>query len=557
MKKPKWPHALFLSVVGAFKGLSGVLGVDYPKLRALLEVKLVMDTRRTYHNVQVKTDEKTGEMKDSFSKLMTMHFAAGLFLGIFVIEVKSLFMCMLVIQSYVLMMGVMSLMSNLNAQVMDTSDNIILLSRPLDGRTVFMSRVLHIIYYLFSVLMALSITALAVGTWKYGVLFAVAFFITIVFSTLLSVFLVYSFYLSVLKLVGGEKFQDLMTLIQIVLPLAIFALFFLGGDDMQFTDLMVSRGTWVYFVPSAWFAGTVEALVHNMYRPPFTWYMILTVLVPLASMVLAVKVLAPSFNRKLLRMELETEQKEKTGRRYYWSDIFARLFNRGRAQRAIFEMTWKLAGRDRKYKLNTYSLLGTNIFFYYLLVITVNKNFWLGLEALSGTQRFIGFLYLGCLLWMVGLSQLAYSDDYKASWVYRLFPQALPGEMLMGAFKAVLVKLSFPFVFAVVFVLGVWGIAVLDDVVLAFFNILLFCIHLAFIYVRSFPFSLKHSMVSISGKILTSLGALFLYIGVAVGHYFILPYWHAVPAALLPLAALTYYQFRRYRATPWTALVEQ
>ncbi len=544
---------MVLGFLDLFRWVFPLLRVDYVKLRNILWVKLTTDSRRVYLDIQTKTDSKTGYKKNTFTKLLWFHMFAGTFLGVIVFQVKALFAAMIIVHGFILMMAIMSLLTHFTTILFDTTENSVLLCRPVDGRTVFLSRVLHTFFYLFSIIGALGLTVWVVGTVKYGVMYFIGFFFSLFLSTFLSIFLIYLFYLGALVIVGGEKFRDVLTFFEVFFPVVLMVIFFSYGKDFVLEKIVISMMGWTYFAPPAWFAGLIEALVTNRFHSPYGWYILLSFGVPLVCMVLSVLFLAPTFNRRLSRMEIEVRKKASPPSGVSVISFFSRVFGRGGVERTVFEMVWKLSGRDKKYMLNTYPLLGTLFMFFFIIGIVPYKTLSAALIALPGTQRHLALLYVSILMLITAISQLPYSDLYKAAWIYRAFPVSAAGEIFSGGVKAVIVKFSFPTYITAGVVVVLWGPGVIADIVFAYLNILLLCIHLAFISVRCLPFSLKPSVVSMSGKIIRTLSALVLYIGLSYGHYRLTEYPYAVIAGIIPMALLVFYFFRRYKGIPWPA----
>lgn len=545
-----------LSSLFLFKWVFPLLKVDYAKLRSILLVKLTTDSRRTYLNIHVKPDKKSGKPKNTFSKLLYLHLISGLFLGFLVEYINSFFLAMAVTHFFILTMAVMSLTTHFAVVLLDTTDNIILLHRPVDSRTIFFSRIVHIFFYLFALTAALAFSPWVVGTIKFGAVFCVSFFFTLILSTFLGISLVYMLYLGIMQITKGDKFREAITFIQIVLPLVLLWFFFLkGGGEVELEKWSVSLGTWTYFVPPAWFAGMIVSLISGEFSAPYNWYIVLSIVVPVVCLLTAVIFLAPTFNRKLARMGIASSRKTRPPSRVSLSALMSRIFTRSGKERAVFEMIWKLSSRDSKFNLNSFSLLGSYIgIIFFILIIGPHKDIWVSFNFLPYTRKYIPLLYFSCIILVNAVSQLPFSDKYRAAWLYYALPVTRPGLILSGALKTLVAKFGFLSLIIAVFSLVVWGAAVIDDVLLAFVNIGLFSLLLSFIFLRCLPFSKKHAITNLSGKIIRSLLTLILYIGLAYLHYRLTRYNFAVTAAIIPPALLLLYLSRKYKNTTWENL---
>jgi hypothetical protein len=104
------------------------------------------------------------------------------------------------------------------------------------------------------------------------------------------------------------------------------------------------------------------------------------------------------------------------------------------------------------------------------------------------------------------LSNIIYSEQFKAGWIWYAAPVRKPGHILSGAFKAACMKFLIP----LVGVMGgicffIWGITVADDLLLAFVNMTLYGILVAFVSFRKLPFSQSMSAAQRSGRFLQSM----------------------------------------------------
>jgi len=139
---------------------------------------------------------------------------------------------------------------------------------------------------------------------------------------------------------------------------------------------------------------------------------------------------------------------------------------------------------------------------------------------LPHTQKYLIFLYLGCILIPIVLLQQRFSDQFDASWIFHTLPFDKPGRIMKGALKAVLVKYGgTTFVVLALPVLLIWGPHTLDDIVLSFLNMILTSLIIAVTMVQDLPFSKKYVVArdaqrGIAGLLLSVLPA-----GAGAVHY--------------------------------------
>jgi ABC-2 type transport system permease protein len=126
---------------------------------------------------------------------------------------------------------------------------------------------------------------------------------------------------------------------------------------------------------------------------------------------------------------------------------------------------------------------------------------------------------------MQALNYMNMSEQYKASWVYYAMPLDRPGVVMGGAFKAIWAKYFLPFFIVIsAFVLSVWGIGAISDILLALSNVTLFAL-LWQLAMRHLPFSQMEQVSNAGGRTLRTLFAFGVAGLMGVGHYFTLHIW--------------------------------
>src|SRR5690606_30234049 len=140
-----------------------------------------------------------------------------------------------------------------------------------------------------------------------------------------------------------------------------------------------------------------------------------------------------------------------------------------------FIMTWIQTARNRTFKMRVYPMLAyVPVYFFYILM-TSKRSFSDVFEKLPEGYTHIMLLYMTFFVVLQALNYVTMSDQYKAAWVYYSSPVSSPGEIILGAYKAIWIKYFMPFmVFVGVFVVAIWGPMAIFDVLLATVNITLF-----------------------------------------------------------------------------------
>jgi hypothetical protein len=157
---------------------------------------------------------------------------------------------------------------------------------------------------------------------------------------------------------------------------------------------------------------------------------------------------------------------------------------------------------------------------------------------------------------MNSLNFIARSEQYKAAWVFTSAPLRLPGTVMGGAFKAMMVKYFLPFFICIsTFVVITWGWPSLLDIILAFVNITLFSVLSMRISNRFLPFSQPEQMNDTNGRAVIRVMASFIVMGLlGVGHYLASFYLWLKIVFLVLSVILLWLLWDSYSKTTWNNL---
>ena len=513
---------LILKVLDSFRWLFRMLGVDYSRFRLILWAKLTMDNRQE-KSVAQRRGKK--EMNNAMAWVVFMYVFIGLFMGLMLLGIKSLFVAMVLIFAMVMMMTAVALISDFTSVLLDTTDNAILLPRPVDARTLAVARLTHIALYLLLISLSLSLATLVIGTGKYGPMFALAVLVALVFTVLFVVFLANVFYLLIFKLSRGDHYRDIILYFQIFMAAFAMGSYQLLPRMIQmdaFMNFQIPIRWWTFLVPPAWMASLTDLIVNADLSTEKAALAALGVVLPLICMLVVVRYLAPGFNRAISRLGLARasgqgggEKAQKQGPRLMlW---MSRLWARNPQERSVFQLCWRITSQDRKFKLKTYPTFGYMLIIGLILVVfSGDSSTFETIRNIPLTQKYVVFLYLGCLLIPIVLLQVRFSDQYEAVWIFRTLPFGHPGLIQRGSLKAMVAKYGLTvYLILSVLVLSIWGPSTIDDIVLGFLNMVLASIVLGFPVRGDLPFSKKYGITKDAQRGIT--GFLLVMVPAAAG----------------------------------------
>ncbi len=389
--------------------------------------------------------------------------------------------------SYTLIMLIagLTLLNYFTTVLLDTSENRILFHLPISGRTLLAARLLCIAKYAGLLVFAVSLPTAVGLAFRFGAVALLFFAISLALTLILIVAVSLAVCLFALRFVKPTLIRQGIFFLQ--LALIMFGIY--GASDVinARAPLMerlpdVSGATWWYFYPPGWMAGLLDFFLVENTR--FNGILAATaVLVPLAGLVGCIRMFAGARFTVLLS-RLESVPRGSTSRREGSASWFAGLLaqfsvlmNRHGQERAVFDLTSKLAKRNLAMNLLAYTCiapmvlnLGTYVREHYDhrihdLPITVSLAFYAG-------------FYIPLMLAYMAPKWMQDSPEWRGTWCYQVLPFSGPGVIVSGTMKAYVRRYLVP-IYLVSFglVAAVWGLAQALDVLFAAAATTLLCIH--------------------------------------------------------------------------------
>lgn len=537
-----------------------LLGVNYGQMRAILAVKLQLDNRRPAVFNQGK---KAGESTNTYWISLAIYAVFGLVFSMYLATAPptALVLPAALFFGYILVICLMSLISDFSSVILDSSDNQILLFRPVDGRTVLMARVVHVASYLFTIALAVGVFGILTVGYRFGSGAGLLTLMLCLLMAVLAVFLTTLTYLLLMQVVSNERLREGINYMQIGM-----AIFFYGGyqllprlmgtERLRGSQVLVWQN-WHYLVPPLWSAGSLDMVVNGLFDTRHWLLLTLALTTPFLGIYLMLTVLAPVFTRKLAGMDQAETADSALPRRptrpgtlpvATLSNRLSNWFTSNALERAGFRFVWHLTGRDRKFKLRTYPGLGFGLA--YAVVMSLNQKSSLGQS--DGFYLFI--LYFGGIYLLTAAMQLAVSDDYKAAWIFESAPVERPGWLLSGGLKALIVKLMLPY-YALLsaYVLYLKGPLVIPTILLALVNILAMVLIALLMGKRQLPFTVAQDTMrqNATARMFASMAIGGL---IGFGHWGLTFLPNAEWLALAVMFLAVFQLVRAYQRTQWSQI---
>lgn len=172
-----------LNLLDKFKWIFEKMDVNYTIMRKILQVKLTMDGRRE----SVLTQNNKNTDGNIFFKSLWIYALLGLILIALLFSDSSYFIQMSTISTLIMFMTMLSLISDFSYILLDVRDRNMILTKPVNEKTLSMAKALHISFYIISISLALIGPSLIASLFIKGVLFFIIYFIEVILINLFSI----------------------------------------------------------------------------------------------------------------------------------------------------------------------------------------------------------------------------------------------------------------------------------------------------------------------------------------------------------------------------------
>lgn len=528
--------------------------VDFNRLKIITETKILMDRRRQHLNLRPK--QQTEKRNPLFSKFL-IYGLMGLFYGGIVFAISHIDTAMILLHSYLLFMMTMTMITDFSSVLLDTTDNMIILPKPVNSHTLFVARLIHTLVYILQFTLVFTIFPIIITFIKYGILTGMACTITLLLTSLFAVFLTYLLYITILRFGNEQKIKDIVSYFQIVMAFAFSAGFQLISRFIKFENLdTVFHLQWHSFLlPPVWMAMAVESIYAGAFDKIHVIMILLALAVPTFTFWLMIKYLAPSFSLKLEALANDSTGQTKNfvfRQSKSLSEKLSAIFCKTKTEAASFETVWKITARDKGFKIQFYPGIGYIFVIIFISVFRKGEDIMAFWKELPTTKMYLSLIYIPLFSVFNSREIITASEKFEASWIYLSAPVARPGQIISGALKSLFIKFFTP-VYLALFSLAlfVWGINIIDDFAFGFFSCLFMFLIAENLGQHYLPFSVQPNIKVKSGNFVRAILLLTIIAALIAFHFFITKINWLI-YALIPVAfGGCYFLTRRIQKLPW------
>lgn len=418
--------AFVLRIVDRLRFLSRLFGVDYPRLRALLEVQLKLDVRRVSNPTQ--QGFQRNPMLISFTFIFIGVFAAaGLFVGnpIFAMGLSL---------GFVSMMTFMMLISDHVANLFDASDAAIAGPLPVDDRTLFASRMAHIAVFLCRTAGLFGVASLVAGCFVFNpLIFIPVYILSLLLICILCLVAAFGALLWIVRILGQRRARNVIVLAQVAVSIGFFGGMqivprLLEKDEVQ--QLFAEPGFLVALIPSFHYGGLLAVATGQITALSLT-LSALALLVPLVLAVVVVRFSTGGFIAQIAALATAHDSAKIKKRRWHWYDRFLN----DPMRRAGFEFYHTLTRRESHYKLRAYPSLAMSFVMGVMFCFSFGDG---SIVGMCGTLYMLGASVPALLV------PARYSPTPASRWILLAGPKFHAGRFNSGCVQAHFMTVHIP-----------------------------------------------------------------------------------------------------------------
>ncbi|MED3656369.1 hypothetical protein P4489_19025 [Heyndrickxia sporothermodurans] len=478
-----------LKVLDRFKNVFEKMGVDYPIMRKILQVKLTMDQRRVptifSQSANRKKPKNTKEV-NGFIKSLWIYVLVGLFTIPFIALGNHYMFQMSIFFGITMFMVMSSMISDFSSVLLDVRDKNILQTKPISRKTISVAKFVHISIYLFFLTASIATIPMFVGLFRHGIVFFLIGIIELILINLLIVVITALLYILILRFFDGEKLKDMINYVQIGLSLALMVGYQVLIRSFEIFDFnfVLHPQWWHVFIIPMWYAAPFEWLINGQGSSFYLLFSSLALIVPIVAFFVYLR-LVPTFERNLQKLSSHSNINIKKRRK--WKDTLLSYICRSKEERAFFRFASLMMKQERDFKLKVYPSLGFSFVIPFIFIFSVSRDG--GYQQVASGHSYLT-IYFSMIIIPTIVMMLRYSGKYKGSWIYKTLPIKDYTTLFKGTLKAFLVKLYIPvyLLLSIIFVV-IYGGRIIPDLVVVLIDSFLYTMICFIVLKKAIPFS--------------------------------------------------------------------
>lgn len=426
-----------LKILDLFRPLFEAFGVEYEKMRLIVNMKLTLDKRKN----------NSSENKNSLMQSVILYLIIGLVASRIIVMPLDIMTKMTVLFALIFVMLLTCFITDFSSVILDTYDRHIIGITDVKDITLNMAKIVHIIIYISIMSFSISAFSILMILMAYNIGFCLLFILCMILMDFLLIMMTSVIYYLLIKIFKGEKLKDVLNLFQIFMILVFSIMYYLITSSLSDIQINYTFSIKAYdlFIPFMWFASLFCVIFYGKIQKLYIIMAILGIIVPILSILIYIK-LTPAFERNLEKLEqVSYNEKDSKTKKSFVSKLGDKIC-KNNEEKSFFEFIYTNLSRDREFKTRVYPTLASGIIMpLVLLIVTYDRSMSIMeyLKSLSTTNNFLN-IYLAVILLQNCILLLKYSKEYEASFIYDVLPISKKKNIYSAEFKVIIIKLFVP-----------------------------------------------------------------------------------------------------------------
>lgn len=426
-----------LKILDLFRPLFEAFGVEYEKMRLIVNMKLTLDKRKN----------NSSENKNSLMQSVILYLIIGLVASRIIVMPLDIMTKMTVLFALIFVMLLTCFITDFSSVILDTYDRHIIGITDVKDITLNMAKIVHIIIYISIMSFSISAFSILMILMAYNIGFCLLFILCMILMDFLLIMMTSVIYYLLIKIFKGEKLKDVLNLFQIFMILVFSIMYYLITSSLSDIQINYTFSIKAYdlFIPFMWFASLFCVIFYGKIQTLYIIMSILGIIVPILSIFIYIK-LTPAFERNLEKLEQVSYNKKDSKTKKSFVSKLGDKICKNNEEKSFFEFIYTNLSRDREFKTRVYPTLASGIIMpLVLLIVTYDRSLSIMeyLKSLSTTNNFLN-IYLAVILLQNCILLLKYSKEYEASFIYDVLPISKKKNIYSAEFKVIIIKLFVP-----------------------------------------------------------------------------------------------------------------
>lgn len=426
-----------LKILDLFRPLFEAFGVEYEKMRLIVNMKLTLDKRKN----------NSIENKNSLMQSVILYLIIGFVASRIIVMPLDIMTKMTVLFALIFVMLLTCFITDFSSVILDTYDRHIIGITDIKDITLNMAKIVHIVIYISIMSLSISAFSILMILMAYNIGFCLLFILCMILMDFLLIMMTSVIYYLLIKIFKGEKLKDVLNLFQIFMILVFSIIYYFITSSLS--DIQInytfSINAYDLFIPFMWFASLFCVIFYGKIQTLYIIMSILGIIVPILSIFIYIK-LTPAFERNLDKLEqVSYNEKDSKSKKSFVSKLGNKIC-KNNEEKSFFEFIYINLSRDREFKTRVYPTLASGIIMpLVLLIVTYDRSMSIMeyLKSLSTTNNFLN-IYLAVILLQNCILLLKYSKEYEASFIYDVLPISKKKNIYSAEFKVIIIKLFVP-----------------------------------------------------------------------------------------------------------------